>query len=63
MLAIAAAFWHFASGRLIQVMLLLSWAHLALFSVRNIPIFAVVAVPGIASAVSEWLEYAAYAVL
>jgi hypothetical protein len=57
-LAIAAAFWHFASGRLIQVMLLLSWAHLALFSVRNIPIFAVVAVPGIASAVSEWLEYA-----
>jgi hypothetical protein len=57
-LAIAAAFWHFAFGRLIQVMLLLSWAHLALFSVRNIPIFAVVAVPGIASAVSEWLECA-----
>jgi hypothetical protein len=57
-LAIVAAFWHFLSGRLIQVMLLLSWAHLALFSVRNIPIFAVVAVPGIASAVSESLEYA-----
>ena len=58
MLAIAAAFWHFASGRLIQVMLLLSWAHLALFSVRNIPIFAVVAVPGIALALRDWLEYA-----
>jgi hypothetical protein len=57
-LAIAAAFWHFASGRLIQVMLLLSWAHLALFSVRNIPIFAVVAVPGIALALRESLEYA-----
>ena len=57
-LAIAASFWHFASGRLIQVMLLLSWVHLALFSVRNIPIFAVVAVPGIASALREWLEYA-----
>ena len=57
-LAIAAAFWHFASGRLIQVMLLLSWAHLALFSVRNIPIFAVVAAPSIASALREWLEYA-----
>ena len=56
-LAIAAAFWHFASGRLIQVMLLLSWAHLALFSVRNIPIFAVVAAPSIASALREWLEY------
>jgi len=57
-LAIAAAFWHFASGRLIQVMLLLSWAHLALFSVRNIPIFAVVAVPGVALAMREWLELA-----
>ncbi|MBS1849315.1 MAG: hypothetical protein JST79_00105 [Acidobacteria bacterium] len=57
-LAIAAAFWHLASGRLIQVMLLLSWTHLALFSVRNIPIFAVVAAPGISSALREWLEYA-----
>jgi hypothetical protein len=57
-LALAAAFWHFASGRLIQVILLLSWTHLALFSVRNIPIFAVVATPGIASALRDWLEYA-----
>jgi len=57
-LAIAAAFWHLALGRLIQVMLLLSWTHLALFSVRNIPIFAVVAAPGIALALREWLEYA-----
>jgi hypothetical protein len=31
---------------------------LALFSVRNIPIFAVVAVPGVALAMREWLEYA-----
>ena len=57
-LAIAAAFWHFASGRPTQMMLLLSWAHLALYSVRNIPIFAVVAAPSIASALREWLEYA-----
>jgi hypothetical protein len=57
-LAIAAAFWHLASGRLIQVTLLLGWSHLALFSVRNIPIFAVVAVPGIALAVREWLACA-----
>jgi len=57
-LAIAAAFWHFASGRPTQAMLLLSWAHLALYSVRNIPIFAVVAAPSIASALREWLEYA-----
>ena len=57
-LAIAAAFWHFGKGRWVQVLLLLSWSHLALFSARNIPIFAVVAAPFIGLAVREWLEYA-----
>jgi len=55
-LAIAAAFWHLGSGRLVHVMLLLSWSHLALFSARNIPIFAVVAAPSIGLAIREWLE-------
>ena len=57
-LAISAAFWHFGKGRWVQVLLLLSWSHLALFSARNIPIFAVVAAPGIGLARREWLEYA-----
>lgn len=56
--AIAAAVWHLGSGRLIHVTLLLSWFHLALFSARNIPIFAVVTAPSIGLAVHEWLEYA-----
>src|SRR5215469_12328788 len=34
-LAIAAAGWHLGAGRLVQVLLLLSWSHLALFSARN----------------------------
>jgi hypothetical protein len=55
-LAIAAAAWHFGKGRLIQFLLLLSWAHLALFSVRNIPIFAVVSAPTIGLAVRDWFE-------
>ena len=55
-LAIAAAAWHLGKGRLIHVLLLLSWAHLALFSVRNIPIFAVVSAPGIGLAMRDWLE-------
>ena len=55
-LAIAAAAWHLGKGRLIQLLLLLSWAHLALFSVRNIPIFAVVSAPGIGLAMRDWLE-------
>jgi hypothetical protein len=53
-LAIAAASWHLGTGRLIQALLLLSWSHLALFSVRNIPIFAVVSTPGIGVAMRDW---------
>jgi len=56
MLAIAAAVWHLHSRRFTHALLLLSWSHLALFSARNIPIFAVVAVPGISVAVREWLN-------
>src|ERR1035441_1217239 len=57
-IAIAAALWHLGSGRFVHVMLLLSWSHLALFSARNIPIFAVVTAPSIGLAVREWLERA-----
>ena len=57
-LAIAAAVWHLGKGRLVHVLLLLSWAHLALFSVRNIPIFAVVSVPGVGLAMRDWFELA-----
>jgi hypothetical protein len=55
-IAIAAAAWHLRTGRLIQFLLLLSWAHLALFSVRNVPIFAVASAPGISLAARDWFE-------
>ena len=55
-LAIAAAVWHLSAGRLVHVLLLLSWSHLALFAARNIPIFAVVSAPSIGLAMREWLE-------
>jgi hypothetical protein len=55
-LGITAAVWHLGKGRLIQALLLLSWSHLALFSVRNIPIFAVVSAPGIGLALRDWLQ-------
>ena len=57
-MAIAAAVWHVGKGRWVHVLMLLSWSHLALFSARNIPIFAVVAAPGIGLAMRECLEYA-----
>jgi hypothetical protein len=56
MLAIAAAAWHLRSRRFTPALLLLCWSHLALFSTRNIPIFAAVAVPCISVAVREWLD-------
>ncbi len=56
LVAIAAAVWHLSAGRLVPVLLLLSWSHLALFSARNIPIFAVVSAPSIGLAMREWLE-------
>jgi hypothetical protein len=56
-LAIAAAVWHLGTGRLVRVLLLLSWSHLALFSARNIPIFAVVSAPSIGLAMRECFEY------
>jgi hypothetical protein len=57
-LGIAAALWNLGKGRLVHVLLPLSWTHLALLSARNIPIFVVVSLPGTALAVSEWMTYA-----
>ena len=48
--------WHLHLRRLTHALLLLSWSHLALFSARNIPIFAVIAVPRVSEAVREWLS-------
>jgi len=57
-LASSAAVWNLGKGRLVHVLLPLSWAHLALLSARNLPIFAVVSLPGTALAVSEWMACA-----
>jgi hypothetical protein len=58
-LAIGAAAWHLRAGRVTHALLLISWSPLALFSVRNIPIFAVVVAPGAGLAVLDWLERSA----
>jgi hypothetical protein len=57
-LGIAAALWNLGKGRLVHVLLPLSWTHLALLSARNIPIFVVVSLPGTALAISDWIAYA-----
>jgi hypothetical protein len=54
-LSAVAACWHFSKGRLTEPILLAIWAHASMLAVRNMPIFAIVAAPAIASAMEEWL--------
>jgi hypothetical protein len=44
-----------SKGEFIQPLLIGAWAHAALLSVRNIPIFCIVAAPAVAAAVSDLL--------
>ncbi len=55
-LAVASAAHHLKRRRTTHTLLLLSWSHLALFSVRNIPIFAAISVPSVGWAIKEWIE-------
>jgi hypothetical protein len=40
-------------------LLIVVWAHAALISVRNIPLFAIVVAPALAAAIQEWMEWLA----
>jgi hypothetical protein len=50
-----AAAWHASKGRYVEPVLFLMWSHAALLSARNIPLFAIVAAPIMASAIEEWV--------
>lgn len=50
-----AAAWHASKGRYVELVLILMWSHAALLAARNIPLFAIVAAPVMASAIEEWL--------
>ena len=56
----AAAFWSLCRRRFAHALLVATWAHLALFSARNVPIFLLVAAPVTALAVREWIERLPY---
>lgn len=55
-LGVAAAVWYARRGRYAEVLLLAGWAHLALVSVRNVPIFMLIAAPVIAAPCAAWLK-------
>jgi hypothetical protein len=50
-----AAVWHASKGRYVEPVLFLMWSHAALLAARNIPLFAIVAAPIMASAIEEWV--------
>ena len=52
-LGAAAGFWHGLRGRFTWCALLLGWIHLALVSVRNVPIFAIICAAPIASLIDH----------
>jgi hypothetical protein len=51
-----AAFRGIQTGRFTEALLILAWAHLALVSIRNIPIFLLFAAPAVARTLAEWLK-------
>ena len=55
LLGIAAVFWNFYRKRLVYSILLIGWAHLALFAARNIPVFVILAAPAVAQMLHEIL--------
>jgi hypothetical protein len=55
-LGVVAAIWHALRGSYTEVVLVLIWGHAALLAGRNIPIFAIVAAPIVASAIDAWLK-------
>jgi hypothetical protein len=56
LLSALASYWFASKGSFTEPLLLLMWAHAALLSTRNIPIFMIVAAPPAAAVVQMWLE-------
>jgi hypothetical protein len=52
----ATAIWNARRDRYTEGVLLMVWAHGALLSARNIPIFAIAAAPPVAAAIDSWLQ-------
>ena len=56
LLGAATAFWSVIRRRFVSFLLLAGYIHLALLSIRNIPLFVIIAAPPVGLAVAEWLR-------
>jgi hypothetical protein len=55
LLGVATAFWSIMQRRFISFLLLAGFSHLALQSIRHIPLFMIIAAPPVGLALAEWL--------
>jgi hypothetical protein len=56
LLGAATAFWSIMQRRFVSFLLLGGFIHLALLSIRNIPLFMIIAAPPVGLALAEWLQ-------
>jgi hypothetical protein len=56
LLGAATAFWSVMQKRFVSFLLLAGFSHLALLSIRNIPLFMIIAAPAVGLALTEWLR-------
>jgi hypothetical protein len=56
LLGAATAFWSIVQRRFVSFLLLAGYTHLALLSIRNIPLFMIIAAPAVGLALAEWLR-------
>ena len=62
-LGVGAACWSFSQKRLVWSLLLVGFAHLALLSARNIPLFMIIAAPPVGAALAVWLKIPGFTAL
>jgi hypothetical protein len=55
-LSLAAAVWNLFRGKIAQALLVVTWVHLGLLSIRNLPILGLVAAPVVTPMLSDWLD-------
>jgi len=58
-LAATASYWNVSRGRFTEPILIVVWSHASLLSIRNVPIFGIVAAPAVAAMLQGWLDRAA----
>jgi hypothetical protein len=56
LLSALACFWFASQGSFVEPLLLMMWAHAALLSQRNIPLFVIIAAPQAAAVIQMWLD-------